>query len=585
MSTQSSWKQIYPSIKTAVIYLEPIDLLLKQTVRTLAALYQADCLVWAGLESGNPDLFQVYATSEARHFLSGRTVQQALSATELELKDDLSSNDSLLRVWQIYPDALPEWLMAQQQLPQVTQLTTGELIVPATNDGRSSTRSVSSASTYPDNEAIASQVAPIRSLQLVLVLNRPTPTQITQTDPVELQSSTGTTAIPGTTAIQGWSPAEVESLEVVSSQLGLAYSALYWRQRLEQARQQASLVGRIIRLLNSNLNPDEIVGRIVAELGQGLDCDRCILVDLRSTPSSILATWECSDQQLPLLDHRQINPSQWQSVADMFLQDGASYLEIELNEADPDPLQDWLRSSGAASSLIVPLFIQAEFFGAMSLLFYQRSRMYQIDELQTIRQVADQAAIALTNAQHYQSLWHKQEALRMQNNSVQLEIVRDDLTQLMNRRSLERELEQFSTKAVWAIQENFCIIILDIDYFKLVNDTYGHSVGDEVLQHLAQRLQRQLRKKTAAYRYGGEEFVVLLTETTLTEAIDVAERLRQAIRAESMKTSAGEINITASFGIAQQNSTHDSNAWDVLQRADRALDEAKRQGRDRVKTL
>jgi diguanylate cyclase (GGDEF)-like protein len=578
MSTQPTWKQIYLSIKTAVIYLEPIDLLLKQTVRTLAALYQADCLVWAGLESGNPDLFQVYATSGARLFLGGRTAQHALSATELELKDDLSSNDSLLAVWQIYPDALPEWLIAQQQLPQVTQLTTGELIVPATNDGRSSTYSVSSASTYPDNEAIASQIAPIRSLQLVLVLNRPSPTQITRTDPVELQFSTGTTAI------QGWSSAEVESLEVVSSQLGLAYSALYWRQRLEQARQQASLVGRIIRLLNSNLNPDEIVGRIVAELGQGLDCDRCILVDLRSNPSSILATWE-SDQQLPLLDHHQINPTQWQSVVDMFLQDGASYLEIELNEADPDPLQDWLRSIGAASSLIVPLFIQAEFFGAVSLLSYQRSRMYQIDELQTIRQVADQAAIALTNAQHYQSLWHKQEALRMQNNSVQLEIVRDDLTQLMNRRSLERELEQFSTKAVWAIQENFCVIILDIDYFKLVNDTYGHSVGDEVLQHLAQRLQRQLRKKTAAYRFGGEEFAVLLTETTLTEAIDVAERLRQAIRAEPMKTSAGEINITASFGIAQQNSTYDSNAWDVLQRADRALDEAKRQGRDRVKTL
>ncbi|NJO49011.1 MAG: GAF domain-containing protein [Leptolyngbyaceae cyanobacterium RM2_2_4] len=386
MSTQSTWKQIYPSIKTAVLYLEPSDLLLKQTVRNLAALYQADCLVWAGLESGNPDLFQVYATSGARPFLSGRTAQHALSATELELKDDLSSNDSLLAVWQIYPDVLPEWLIAQQQLPQVTQLTTGELIVPATNDGRSSALSVASASTNPDSGAIA----PIRSLQIVLVLNRPLPTQIPQTEPVELQSSTSTTAIPDVTAIQGWSSAEVESLEVVSSQLGLAYSALYWRQRLEQARQQASLVGRIVRLLNSNLNPDEIVGRIVAELGQGLDCDRCILVDLRSTPSSILAIWE-SDQQLPSLDHRQVNPTQWQSVVDMFLQDGASYLEIELNEADPDPLQDWLRSVGAASSLIVPLFIQAEFFGAVSLLSYQRSRMYQIDELQTIRQVADQA--------------------------------------------------------------------------------------------------------------------------------------------------------------------------------------------------
>ncbi|MBD2055444.1 sensor domain-containing diguanylate cyclase [Oculatella sp. FACHB-28] len=572
MSTQSTWKQIYPSIKTAVAYLEPIDLLLTQAVRTLAAFYQTDCLLWAGLETENPDSFQVYATSGARHFVTGRAVQQSLSPTELVLKDDLSLNDSFPAVWQIYPETLPEWLVTQQRLPQVTQLETGELIVPATHNGRLSADFTGSFSVG----AVATSADSVRSLQLVLLLNRPLPSQATEaiskTDPADPASP------------QGWSLAEVESLEVVCSQLGLAYSALYWQQRLEQARRQASLVGRIVRLLNSNLNPDEIVGRIVAELGQGLNCDRCILIDLRSTPPSILAAWEHPDQQLPPLE-RQVDLTRWQSVIDVFIQDGVSYLEVEQDGINSDPLQDWLHAIGAVSALIVPLFIQAEFFGAVSLLSYQSDKVYQLDELQTIRQVADQAAIALTNAQHYQSLWHKQEALRMQNNSVQLEIVRDDLTQLMNRRSLERELEQFSTKAVWAVQEDFCVIILDIDYFKLVNDTYGHSVGDEVLQHLAQRLQRQLRKETAIYRYDGEEFVVLLAETTLTEAVDVAERLRQAIRAAPMKTSAGEISITASFGIAQQNSAQDRNAWDVLQRANRALDHAKRQGRDRVKTL
>lgn len=572
MSTQSTWKQIYPSIKTAVAYLESIDLLLTQAVRTLAAFYQTDCLLWAGLETGNPDSFQIYATSGARHFVTGRAVQQSLSPTELVLKDDLSSNDSFPAVWQIYPETLPEWLVTQQRLPQVTQLETGELIVPATHNGRLSADFTGSFSVG----AIATSADSVRSLQLVLLLNRPLPSQATE---AISKTDSADPASP-----QGWSLAEVESLEVICSQLGLAYSALYWQQRLEQARRQASLVGRIVRLLNSNLNPDEIVGRIVAELGQGLNCDRCILIDLRSTPPSILAAWEHPDQQLPPLE-RQVDLTRWQSVIDVFIQDGVSYLEVEQDGINSDPLQDWLHAVGAVSALIVPLFIQAEFFGAVSLLSYQSDKVYQLDELQTIRQVADQAAIALTNAQHYQSLWHKQEALRMQNNSVQLEIVRDDLTQLMNRRSLERELEQFSTKAVWAVQEDFCVIILDIDYFKLVNDTYGHSVGDEVLQHLAQRLQRQLRKETAIYRYDGEEFVVLLAETTLTEAVDVAERLRQAIRAAPMKTSAGEISITASFGIAQQNSAHDRNAWDVLQRANRALDHAKRQGRDRVKTL
>jgi diguanylate cyclase (GGDEF)-like protein len=76
-----------------------------------------------------------------------------------------------------------------------------------------------------------------------------------------------------------------------------------------------------------------------------------------------------------------------------------------------------------------------------------------------------------------------------------------------------------------------------------------------------------------------------LTDTDLSKAIDVAERLRQAIRSIPIKTSAGAVEITASFGVAQQDSTKDHEAWDVLHRADQALYEAKRQGRDRVKAL
>jgi diguanylate cyclase (GGDEF)-like protein len=570
MPTQSTWKQIYPWVKTTVTHLESVDLLLAQTVKSLAALYQADCLLWAGLEFSEANLFQVYSTAGVRHQVAGHSVKQQSTSSQL----DLPLEDSTT-LWRLYPDTLPQWLVEQQQAPQVTQLSTGELIIPVTSDGKSGV------------EAIAPSSTSARSLQLVLLLNRPLLIQETlpqknlaQTDQAVVEPQ----LVADTAPIQSWSLAEIESVEIVCSQLSLAYSALYWRQRLEQSRQQTFLVGRIGRLLNSNLNPDEIVGRIVAELGQGLECDRCILVDLRNTPSSILAVWEHPDQDLPPLDQHSVNQT-WQNVAEMFCQEGASYLEVEQSESESAPMQNWLQAVGAVSSLIVPLFIQAEFFGAVSLLSYQRGKNYQLDELQTIRQVADQAAIALANAQHYQSLWHKQEALRMQNNSVQLEIVRDELTQLMNRRSLERELEQLSTKAVWAVQETFCVIVLDIDYFKLVNDTHGHLVGDEILQHLAQRLQRQLRKETAAYRYGGEEFAVILTETTLTKAVDVAERLRQAIRAEPMKTTVGAVDITASFGIAQQRSTQDHSAWDVLQRANRALYDAKREGRDRVKAL
>ncbi|NJN86614.1 MAG: GGDEF domain-containing protein [Leptolyngbyaceae cyanobacterium SL_7_1] len=171
----------------------------------------------------------------------------------------------------------------------------------------------------------------------------------------------------------------------------------------------------------------------------------------------------------------------------------------------------------------------------------------------------------------------------MQTKSPSTEIVRDELTQLLNRRSLERELDQLSTKAVWAVHPPFSVIICDIDYFKLVNDTHGHRIGDEVLQGLAQRLQRQLRRDTPLYRYGGEEFIVILTETELKEAVDVAERLRYVVCYEPISTSIGAIEVTVSFGVAQQNPDRDHQAWDVVRRAEQALHGAKRQGRDRVK--
>jgi diguanylate cyclase (GGDEF)-like protein len=285
------------------------------------------------------------------------------------------------------------------------------------------------------------------------------------------------------------------------------------------------------------------------------------------------------------LEERQIYRAYWQNVIDMFMQGGASYLQMGVHDPEPDLLQDWMQSVGIMSVLLVPLFIQEEFFGAVVLLSYQQERAYLLDELQTIRQVADQAAIALTNAQNYQRLWHRQEMLRMQNDTLQQTVMCDELTQLMNRRSLERELEQLSMTAVWTVQSPFSIIVCDIDYFKTVNDEHGHLVGDEVLIELAQRIQGQLRRGTPAYRYGGEEFVIILTDTPLDQAIDVAERLRRAVHSRFMSTQTGNLSITASFGVAQQSPTFDRSAWDVLQRADKSLYDAKRNGRNQVQAV
>lgn len=555
---QPSWKHFYPQLKTAVINLDSLDSLLQQAVEKIIHLFKAECLLWSGLEWGIADTLRVFTTVETANRCAS-SLGFAYPPPPLVIS---STNEEPPKIQQFRPRSLPAWLFDQQHLPQLLQLETGDLIIPITNRG-----------SYFEPDASGLTIP--NPLQFVLQVLRPS----VQENVREADSR------PATSTFQGWSAEEVETLEVLCSQLGFAYSALYWRQRLEQSRQQSALVGRISRLLNSTLNPDEIVGRIVAELGAGLQCDRSILVDLRYDPVNILAVWDHPNRELQPLEQRQIRQAYWQNVIDMFIQGGASYLQLGFNELTPDPLQVWLQDIEAQSVLIVPLFIQEEFFGGVALLSYHQERSYLIDELQTIRQVADQAAIALTNAQHYQRLWHRQEALRIQNNSLQLAILQDELTQLMNRRSLERELEQLSTGTIWTIHPPFCVIVCDIDYFKHVNDAHGHLVGDEVLQEVARRLQGQLRRGTPAYRYGGEEFVIILADTPLNQAIDVSERLRRAIRAVPILTKAGNLEITASFGVAQQDLNCDHSAWDVLQRADKALYEAKRQGRDRVYAL
>ncbi|HEY9648820.1 MAG TPA: sensor domain-containing diguanylate cyclase [Chroococcidiopsis sp.] len=566
------WNDIYPWIKAAVTELESLDGLLSQAVRRIATVYHAECVLFVGLEGG-PGTLRAYATSGEWAALEPLSPLMLLYTAERS-PDSVPIHGTTEGVGQFSPKSLPDWLLDQLKTPGTTQLPTGELIVSIENQERLSTL-LPGASTASN------------SLQLVLRLRRPAAAADPAGPPVATdRSPSAPSESPSSNVREAiWTAQEVEGLEVVGSQLGLAYSALFWRHRLEQSRQQAALVGRISRLINSSLNPDEIVGRIVAELGQGLQCDRCILVDLRHTLAKILAVWDHPDRDIPRLEGRQIERALWQDVVDMFFQGGASYLQVEGQDVDPDPLQQWLAQVKAASVLIVPLFIQAEFFGAVALLSHHHGRVYQLDELQTMRQVADQAAIALTNAQNFQSLWYRQESLRLQNSTLQQEVIRDELTQLMNRRSLERELEQLSTVAVWAVQSPFSIIVCDIDYFKLVNDTHGHLVGDEVLQTLAHRLQHQLRKDTPVYRYGGEEFIVILVGTLLKTATDVAERLRYAIGSEPIETSVGRIKVTASFGVTEQSPERDRHAWDVVHRADQALYEAKRQGRDRVKTL
>ena len=159
--------------------------------------------------------------------------------------------------------------------------------------------------------------------------------------------------------------------------------------------------------------------------------------------------------------------------------------------------------------------------------------------------------------------------------------VTDALTGLYNRRYLESQLSQLIEQSADR-GRGLSLLTLDIDFFKSVNDTYGHDAGDRVLQEVAGRIRGCVRSGDLACRTGGEEFVVVLPGADLGVAEKVGERIRKAIAAKPFMLGPGShLTVTASLGVSALSSMPDT-VEDLLKRADRALYRAKREGRNRV---
>jgi two-component system cell cycle response regulator len=160
--------------------------------------------------------------------------------------------------------------------------------------------------------------------------------------------------------------------------------------------------------------------------------------------------------------------------------------------------------------------------------------------------------------------------------------VTDALTGLYNRRYMESHLGTLVNYAAHR-GKAISLLVIDIDFFKAVNDTHGHDVGDQVLKEFSRRIRKNIRGIDMACRLGGEEFVLVMPETNMAEAYVIGERLRMAISGQDFSVAdiAESLTITVSIGIAALEGAEDS-ADALLKRADKALYRAKRDGRNRV---
>jgi diguanylate cyclase (GGDEF)-like protein len=176
----------------------------------------------------------------------------------------------------------------------------------------------------------------------------------------------------------------------------------------------------------------------------------------------------------------------------------------------------------------------------------------------------------------------KADYLKVQHDRIKELSETDHLTGLYNRQTFDSYFELKFTQAIEQGQK-LSLVMLDIDDFKKINDTYGHQVGDECLKRIAQYLQQtNLRKDDFIARYGGEEIVIVLANTDIKSAEEISQRICEGMSQVPLKTEQQTIVLTASFGLAETTFNHAHNPDQLLKLADDALYQAKALGKNQV---
>ena len=359
--------------------------------------------------------------------------------------------------------------------------------------------------------------------------------------------------------------------KATSLQLTVSVTTKLARLLQEQAGREIA-VNRIATAIRSSLELPSILQTTVNEVGRALRVQSCVMRiegETETAPlvkcyveggadSSELQTAEVGDEEGA--EGAEVRPAghfrDWYAYSRRLVARSQNYLLDG-------------RSSGALGAeqrplAIVPMVYHERFVGALMVRSADATRLWEETEVLLLRTVADQVAVAVNHARLFAQ--------------VQQQALTDALTGCFNRRSFEMQLER-EVRIAMRQRQPLSVVLLDIDHFKRVNDTYGHDAGDAALRYVAGMLREELRGVDTAARYGGEEFVVVLPQAGTEGAVVVAERLRERLAGMEVP---GVGRITASFGVATYP-LHGRGREEMVKAADRALYEAKAGGRNQVR--
>jgi diguanylate cyclase (GGDEF)-like protein len=218
------------------------------------------------------------------------------------------------------------------------------------------------------------------------------------------------------------------------------------------------------------------------------------------------------------------------------------------------------------SHLTLPLAVEGEILGCLSINSDQPNA-FDAQDLQFLSVIGYQMAASLKHFQRFSSIKNM--------------ATYDTLTGLYNRRYFEEKLEVEAQKSFYS-GIPLSLVMVDIDHFKKVNDTFGHTEGDQILCKISTLLKNSVRRKDTVARYGGEEFILILPEAALGQSFVIAERIRQLVENTLFEVGRAQVRLTLSMGISNFPSHRVKSKEELIKMADQALYDAKRAGRNKV---
>ena len=354
-----------------------------------------------------------------------------------------------------------------------------------------------------------------------------------------------------------YSPDDLDLLGQFTTRMATSMQETHASARLDEHEKELSVINRAVAIMNSSLDIQRTYDNFITELKQAVDVSWSAITLIEENKIYFLALSSETDSPWRVGERIQIEGT----AIEWLTNHRKTVVEFDLSQKSSFSLSKDYLKQGLHSVSYLPLVVEDRLIGSL-IVASRNPNAYHNKHIQLLEELASQITMPVNNSRLY--TWAEERA-RI-----------DGLTGLLNRRSLDEILlSEINRHSRYG--GVLSLIILDIDSMKTVNDSHGHLAGDKLISQFSTILKNVIRRSDYAFRYGGDEFAVLLPQTTIDSAMHVAERIRLQVSSSTKET----IPTTASLGLAGWPSDG-IGASEVTATADRALYLAKRSGGNRM---